>query len=217
MNISYYTIDDLRLGYDSRGIDGWRLCQFLSLDDALEHYQSLPTSAVKSLGLTDGIHPLELVRCLPLFPDDHEGEDVLASDHRTFPLWRDKEEAARATEVCMERCDLRYTLCGNMIAPVPTPEGLAKALRGSYLWLDAKGDERSAIRWVYVAGRGWVSPSSLQSCPDRLPLVLKYRADGISKEGAYLSLEVAPWEYQLLLRRTLERLKQNKNKGGTLK
>lgn len=215
MKISYYTIDDLRLGYDSRGIDGWRLRQFLCLDDALDHYMSLSPSAEKSLGLTDGVHPLELVRCLPLFPDDHEGEDILASDYRAFPLWEQEAEAARATEICIHKLSLRYALCDNMIAPIPAPEGLPQTLRDKYLWLNAVGDEMSAIRWAYVAGRGWVSPGMLKACTQAQPLVLKYRADGITSQGAYLSLEVEPWEYELLLRRTLERMEQNKIEGGT--
>ena len=43
-----------------------------------------------------------------------------------------------------------------------------------------------------------------------MPLVRKYRADGITELGAYLALEVEPWAYDLLARRTLERMKMNK-------
>ena len=43
-----------------------------------------------------------------------------------------------------------------------------------------------------------------------MPLVLKYQADGITEQGAYLALEVEPWEYDLLALRTLERMKMNK-------
>ena len=42
MRFSYYTIDDLRLGHDPRGVTGWRLSQFLHWRDALEHYRNLP-------------------------------------------------------------------------------------------------------------------------------------------------------------------------------
>ena len=42
MRISFYTIDDLRLGHDPKGVTGWRLSQFLNWRDALEHYYSLP-------------------------------------------------------------------------------------------------------------------------------------------------------------------------------
>lgn len=34
MNLSYYTVDDLRLGHDPKGVVGWRMSHFLSLDDA---------------------------------------------------------------------------------------------------------------------------------------------------------------------------------------
>ena len=46
-----------------------------------------------------------------------------------------------------------------------------------------------------------------------MPLVLKYRADGITEQGAYLALDVEPWEYGLLVRRTLERLKKEKRRS----
>ena len=32
MKISYYTIDDMRLGHDPKGITGWRIRHFLSLE-----------------------------------------------------------------------------------------------------------------------------------------------------------------------------------------
>ena len=47
MRISFYTIDDLRLGHDPKGVTGWRLSQFLNWRDALEHYHSLPNDRVK--------------------------------------------------------------------------------------------------------------------------------------------------------------------------
>ena len=47
MRISFYTIDDFRLGHDPKGVTGWRLSQFLNWRDALEHYHSLPNDRVK--------------------------------------------------------------------------------------------------------------------------------------------------------------------------
>lgn len=87
MNISYYTIDDLRLPPKRSLRKGRSVEQFSTLEEALARYQSLPAAGIRVLGLTDGIHVLELVKCLPLFPDDQEGEDVLASDYSCFPLW----------------------------------------------------------------------------------------------------------------------------------
>lgn len=101
MNLSYYTVDDLRLGYDPKGITGWRLSQFLSLKDALAHYMSLPAAGEKVLGLTDGVHCLEITKCVPLFQYDKEGEDILASDYRQYPLWAAEEEVKNATQTSM--------------------------------------------------------------------------------------------------------------------
>ena len=60
MRISFYTIDDLRLGHDPKGVTGWRLSQFLNWRDALEHYHSLPNDRVKEFGLSNGAG-----RCCP--------------------------------------------------------------------------------------------------------------------------------------------------------
>ena len=54
MRISFYTIDDFRLGHDPKGVTGWRLSQFLNWRDALEHYHSLPNDRVKEFGLPMG-------------------------------------------------------------------------------------------------------------------------------------------------------------------
>lgn len=212
MNISYYTIDDLRRGTGRLLSRGWKLEQFQTPEEALAHYSRLPSTAEKSLGLTDGVHMLELVRCVPFFPDEREGENVLASDHRKFPLWVQCAEAARATDLCISRLNLRYAIAENTIVPIPESDKLSKALRDKYLWLDYKGDDLSAIRWVYVAAKGWVHPKILKSEAPLRPLVLKYQADGLTEKGEYLSLEVAPWEYDLLLHRTKARLEQNKMK-----
>ena len=48
----------------------------------------------------------------------------------------------------------------------------------------------------------------------QLPLVLNYRVDGMSKDGSYLSLELEPWECDLLLEQTKNHYK-NKEKRNT--
>lgn len=87
---------------------------------------------------------------------------------------------------------------------------------GKYLWPDVPGNPASALRWVYLAGKGW-RPHGARGAPAVLPLVLKVRADGITDKGDYRPLELEPWEFRLLARRTLERLEQNMTKceGGT--
>ncbi|MFQ7451084.1 MAG: hypothetical protein ACLRNQ_06235 [Flavonifractor plautii] len=65
---------------------------------------------------------------------------------------------------------------------------------------------------MYIAGKGWLAPSALEEPAAVLPLVLKVRADGITDKGDYRPLELEPWEFRLLARRTLERLEQNMTK-----
>lgn len=212
MKFFYYTIDDLRRGTGRFLSRGWKMEQFQTPEEALAHYSRLSPAAEKSFGMTDGVHTLELVRCVPFFPDEREGENVLASDYSKLPLWAQCAEAARITNLCISRFNLRYAIAGNIIVPIPTADKLPKALRNKYLWMDYKGDDLSAIRWVYAAGKGWVHPKILKSEATLRPLVLKYQADGITEQGAYISLEVAPWEYELMLHRTKARLEQNKMK-----
>ena len=136
MNLSYYTVDDLRLGHDPKGVVGWRMSHFLSLDDALTHYASLSATGVKSLGLTDGVHCLEIARCVPLFEYDREGEDILASDYKQFPLWADVEEVNTATQACISTLRLRYVLHPDAIVPIPKGDSLSSKLKDKYLWLN---------------------------------------------------------------------------------
>ena len=210
MNISYYTIDDLRLPAKRLLRKGWTMERFPTLEEALARYCALPASGIKALGLTDGTHVLEVVKCLPLFPDDREGEDVLASDYSQFPLWSHEPEAAKAAVTCIAALGLRYRVSETVLTPIPSPEGLPQEFQGKFLWLNLSGEVQSAINRVYVAGRGWESPGILNRRSDPMPLVLKYQADGITEQGAYLALEVEPWEYDLLALRTLERMKMNK-------
>ena len=210
MEISYYTINDLRLPPKRALRKGWTMERFPTLNEALDRYRVLPPSGVKSLGLTDGAHVLEVVRCLPLFPYDREGENVLAPDHRQFPLWASSPEAENAAERCITELGPRYTLMGKMIVPIPPANELSAELQGSYLWLNLTGELQSAIRKVYAAGTGWISPTAVNRFPSP-PLVLKYQVDGITEQGAYRTLEVEPWEYDLLAAQTMKRLKKDRS------
>lgn len=214
MKVSYYTVDDLRLGYDPRGVSGWRLSNFLSLDDALEHYMHLPPTRVKSLGLTDGVHCLEIARCVSLFEYDKEGEDILASDYKKFPLWADMDLVRKATQACISKLQLRYILCSDAIVPIPKADTLPSQLKDKFLWLNAERERDSAIMLVYNAGTGWIPLKEWKRRSYKHPLILKIKADGLTESGTFVSLEVEPWEYDLLVRRTLDRLHHNSMKSG---
>ena len=131
MNISYYTIDDLKLPAKRPLRKGWTMERFPTLEAALERYRVLPASGIKALGLTDGTHVLELVKCLPLFPDDKEGESVLASDYRQLPLWSSVPEAASATDASPE--SHRYTSSADLSSIIAycTPRSCSGQLHGS--------------------------------------------------------------------------------------
>ena len=209
--MTYYTMDDLRLGQGSLLCKGWSLERGQTLDEAVEHYRGIPITKRKVLGLTDGFHVLELVKNVPLLLGDPEGEDVLASElGEPLPQWADTPEARQAVRTCLEALGLRYQIEGKILAPIPVnKKQRRKKLAGKYLWPDVPGNPASALRWVYLAGKGWLAPTVLKESAAVLPLVLKVRADGITDKGDYRPLELEPWEFRLLARRTLERLEQN--------
>ena len=185
--------------------------RFPTLAEALARYRALPADRIKSLGMTDGVHVLELVRCLPLFPDDLAGESVQASRPQELPLWAGEPESIQASETCVSELSLRYRVDGTMITPIPSPHGLPRELRDKYLWLSGESGQETALRWAYLAGAGWKQPAFLRRWNQAaLPLVLRFRADGITEQGAYLPLEITPWEYEYLLRRTMERREKEK-------
>ena len=213
MSLAYYTMDDLRLGRGGFLRKGWTIRQFPELEEALEHYRGISITKRKVLGVTDSFHVLELVKNVPLFPDDPEGEDVLAAElGEPLPAWVDTPEARQAVRTCVEALQLRYQIEDKILAPIPVnKKQRRKKLADKYLWPDVPGNPASALRWVYLAGKGWLASTALKEPAAVLPLVLKVRADGITDKGDYRPLELEPWEFRLLARRTMERLEQNKN------
>ena len=108
MNIAYYTIDDLRQPPKRMFRKGYDIRRFDTVEGAIAHYQTLPASGQKALGITDGFHVLELVQCLPPYPDDAEGETVWTSDYHTLTLWKERPESAAAAAACEEAFHPRY-------------------------------------------------------------------------------------------------------------
>ena len=214
--MQYYIIDDLRLPPKRPFRKGWAMEQFLSLREALVRYRALSAHQEKSLGMTDGIHVLELARRVLIYPAETVWEDVQAACPETLPLWAEVPEATAAAEECITTLNLRYRISGNMVTPIPSRSGLRKELRDKYLWLSGESGQETALRWVYIVGAGWKQLDFLRQWKKSgHPLVLRYQADGITEQGAYLSLEVAPWEYDLLMRRTLERREREETRVRT--
>ena len=101
--------------------------------------------------------------------------------------------------------NLRYQLSGSVATPVPSRDRLRRDLRDKYLWLSGESGQETALRWVYIVGAGWKQPAFLRQWKRTgHPLVLRCQADGLTEQGAYILLETLPWEYDVLMRRTLE-------------
>ncbi len=211
--LQFYVVDDLlqcRLN----------IAHFHCLHDAIQTYKALPTASRKALGVHLGAEAVDLVQCLPLFPKDQDGEDVMVLRFLEFPLWRSDPRLMEAAQELASRLHIRYCLFQNCIIPAPDKDRLPRALRNKYLWPDVPGDFHTAAQWIYVAGAGRLSPAEFRRRYDSIsaflhPLVVHISAFGMDKRGNYHSLQVTPWEFHLLIRRSKERVDQNKTKRGT--
>ena len=128
-----------------------------------------------------------------------------------------KKNAALKTalDICLKTLHPRFLLEPERLVPVPQSGKLREELREALLWQGYEENYESAIRSVFVGGVGWISPQDVKK-QRQLPLVLRYRVDGMTKDGAYLSLEVEPWEYDLLLEQTKRHYKnEEKSRRNT--
>ena len=189
MKLSFYTIDDLRLGPNL-----WTESGFDAVQDALAHYQSLPDGTVKELGLMDGARKLPLIRRAALLPNEEAHENVLVTDQLTRPPWRGALEVLTAARKCVSALKVRYCLDQDLL--VPKPAELPEELRQS-------GFGPPVVRRVYIATAGWLTPAELKrrfpeergasSCP----LVLKYLTDVHLDDGPR-TMELSHWDLRRL-------------------
>lgn len=215
MRISFYTIDDFRLGHDPKGVTGWRLSQFLNWRDALEHYHSLPNDRVKEFGLSNGVQVLQLVRCLPLFPTDRTGYDVLLTDSIVQPLWRNETQALEVAQAAAEHLDVRYCLDGGQIIPAPKP--LSERCKTS-----CEQNIAPVIKQIYAAGVGWLMPEDLRrryrnAGPD-LSLPSGSQVPGGYRDPRWRvrTQEITPWAYKRLEWRAKQAPARIQSKGEVL-
>ena len=189
-DLTYYTIDDLRLGQRRSDGPGWRLSEFGLRSDAFRHYRSLDAEKVKVLGVTNGIQALDLVRCIPVFPEDKTGEDVLVTDYEYLPIWRKNSMVEQLAKECIETFRIRYGLHKFSLFPLRQKGGKQTAQKKFRLINVA--DSHSPIRWIYVSGVGWLSLSEFKKryFPPKnrgfnYPLVMKYRVDAVNRTAAF--------------------------------
>ena len=144
MKLSFYTIDDLRLG-----LNLWTESGFDAVQDALAHYRSLPDGTSKELGLISEERKLPLIRRAAMFPSETPGEDVLVTGWLTQPPWRGAVEVLTAARKCVSALKVRYCLDWGRL--VPKPAELPEELRQS-------GFGPPVVRRVYIATAGWLTP-----------------------------------------------------------
>lgn len=189
MNLSFYTIDDLRLGPNL-----WTESRFDAVQDALAHYRALPDSAVKELGAMNGNQRLRLIRRAAAFPGEEPGENVLVTDRLTQPPWRRTLDVLTAARKCVHSLKVRYCLDHDRLVPKPAelPDNLRQGSFGP-----------PAVRRIYVAAAGWLSPAELKRrFPEErgafsFPLVLKYLADVHLDDGPR-TMELTHWDLRRL-------------------
>ena len=203
-DLTYYTIDDLRLGQRRSDGPGWRLMEFTRCSEAIRDYRSLGVENIKVLGVTNGIQALDLVRCVPVFSEYKACEDVLVMDYKNLPFWRGKSVLKRLAEECVETFQIRYGLHEFTLFPLRQKREKQLAKKNFRL-LNVEGS-RSPIRWMYVSGVGWLSPQEFKKRyipPNRndfqYPLVMKYRVDTVNKDGRILLLEIAPRDFERMV------------------
>ena len=202
-DLTYYTLDDLRLGQRRSDGPGWQISEFGLRSDAFRHYRLLDAGKVKVLGVTNGIQALDLVRCIPIFPEDKTGEDVLVTEYSRLPVWSKNPAIEQLAEESTEAFRILYGLHEFSRFPLrqkrlkePIPK------RKKFRLLNVE-DSNSPIRWIYVSGVGWLPPAEFKKryFPPRnggfsYPLVMKYRVDAVNKDGRILLLEIAPRDYE---------------------
>ncbi len=214
--LQFYVVDNLWKGT----LD---IHHFRSLPDAIRAYRTLPAANQKALGLQRGTDSIDLVQCLPLFPHDREGEDVMTLRFLEFPLWKSDPQVMEMARELASRLHIRYCLYRHCIIPAPDRDKLPRALRDRYLWPDEPGDFDTATQWIYTAGVGRLPAAEFKRrfCASQdavqYPLVTHISAHGMDGRGNYKSLQVSPWEFHLLARRSQERLDQNKKETRNLK
>ena len=185
--MQYYIIDDLRLPPKRTFHKGWTMERFPSLQEALARYRALPSRQAKSLGMTDGIHVLELARHVLIYPAETAWEDVQAARPELLPLWAEIPEATAAAEDCISALNLRYQLSGSVVTPVPSRDRLRRDLRDKVSVVERRertGNPRSA-GCISLAPAGNSRPLRQWKRTGH-PLVLRCQADGLTEQGAYI-------------------------------
>ena len=112
--LQFYVVDNLWQG-------ALNTSHFHCLPDAIRAYKALSPSNRKALGIQRGADAIDLVQCLPLFPNDREGEDVMVLRFLEFPLWKSDPQIMEMAQELASRLHPRYCLYRTTRASVTLP------------------------------------------------------------------------------------------------
>lgn len=185
MKVSFYVLEDFR----QRSVPEAKR-DFVSIQDALSHYRDLPADAAKELGLANRWQSIPLIRRVAVHPGKIACENVLVTDHLTKPPWRGAPEVLTAARKCVPALKVRYCLDQDRLVPKPVrpPDDLPRRNFGP-----------PAVRRVYIAAIGWLSPEELERRFPKedgvfsYPLILKYLADVQTDDGPQ-SVKLSHWD-----------------------
>lgn len=104
------------------------------------------------------------------------------------PGWSRDPALAGFVQSCVAALSIRYCLSGDRL--LPEPRRAEKKIRDKRLW--AEGE--NAVRWVCVAGAGWLSPAEFNRRYEYrahggfcYPLVLKYQLEVKTRDCRFVS------------------------------
>lgn len=213
---TFYTVGDLRLLQRYPGGLHSRPNLFQTYTDAVEEYKRIPSSSVRVFGIIHGKHVCELVRCLPLFPDDLSGENVLMADIFHYPAWQCQPELILIANHLARDLPIHYYLQSGCIFPAPEPGQFPDLLFGATL---CESRHRRALKSVYVARIGWCPAKVMTRAVTsvtvkQVPLIVSCRVTVRMKNGMIRTVDVAPWVYERLKRPPYPdvKLKMNRRK-----
>lgn len=125
-------------------------------------------------------------------------------DYKNLPFWCGKSVVKQLAEECVETFQIRYGLHEFTLFALRQKREKRLA-RKNFRLLNVEGSG-SPIRWMYVAGVGWLSSEEFKTryippkCNDfQYPLVMKYRVDAVNKDGRILLLEIAPRDFERMV------------------
>ena len=117
--VRYFVLD----GQQKNGVE---ILHFDRLYLAIRAYKALPMTSRKVLGVQAEGRSANLARCVPVYPGDEEGEDVIALDFLRDGFGDARPTLIKAAQDLADCLRVRYCLYRGCLLQVPTKQTLPK-------------------------------------------------------------------------------------------